>query len=415
MNYELGYGRGIQKIEIPDTNLMGVLLPENAAAERSEEQEVLRALNEPIKSLKLREIIRPGEKIAIVASDMTRPMPTAKVMPALLDELYSGGARPEDITLVFAIGSHRHHTDEERKMLAGERAWREIRCVDSDPGDCIHLGTTSGGTPVDITRTVAEADRRICLGNIEYHYFAGYSGGAKAIMPGVSTRAAIQSNHSRMTDPSAAAAKLDGNPIREDIEEAGRMCGIDFILNVVLDDHKRIVRAFAGDPEKAHRAGCRALDMLYGKHITSPADIVVVSPGGEPKDINLYQAQKALDNAKHAVKSGGVIILTAACAEGLGESTFEEWMTEASKPGDLIQRIKKEFKLGGHKAAAIAMVMQNASIYLVSDLPPELVRGIFFTPFKSAHEALDEAFRKLGRNAKVLLMPCGGSTLPLLK
>ena len=140
-----------------------------------------------------------------------------------------------------------------------------------------------------------------------------------------------------------------------------------------------------------------------------------MSPGGEPKDINLYQAQKALDNAKHAVKSGGVIILTAACAEGLGESTFEEWMTEASKPGDLIQRIKKEFKLGGHKAAAIAMVMQNASIYLVSDLPPELVRGIFFTPFKSAQEALDEAFRKLGRNAGVLLMPCGGSTLPLLK
>ena len=125
-----------------------------------------------------------------MTSDITRPMPTAKVMPALLDELYRGGARPENITLVFAIGSHRHHTDEERKALAGERAWQEIRCVDSDSDDCIHLGTTSGGTPVDITRAVAEADRRICLGNIEYHYFAGYSGGAKAIMPGVSTRAA---------------------------------------------------------------------------------------------------------------------------------------------------------------------------------------------------------------------------------
>lgn len=265
MNYELGYGKGIQKIEIPDANLMGVLLPENAAAERSEDQEVLRALEKPIESLKLREIIRPGEKIAIVTSDITRPMPTAKVMPALLDELYRGGARPENITLVFAIGSHRHHTDEERKALAGERAWQEIRCVDSDPDDCIHLGTTSGGTPVDITRAVAEADRRICLGNIEYHYFAGYSGGAKAIMPGVSTRAAIQCNHSKMTDPSAVAAKLKGNPIREDIEEAGRICGIDFILNVVLDDHKHIVRAFAGHPTEAHRAGCKALDALYGK------------------------------------------------------------------------------------------------------------------------------------------------------
>lgn len=415
MNYELGYGKGIQKIEIPDANLMGVLLPENAAAERSEDQEVLRALEEPIESLKLREIIRPGEKIAIVTSDITRPMPTAKVMPALLDELYRGGARPENITLVFAIGSHRHHTDEERKALAGERAWQEIRCVDSDSDDCIHLGTTSGGTPVDITRAVAEADRRICLGNIEYHYFAGYSGGAKAIMPGVSTRAAIQCNHSKMTDPSAVAARLEGNPIREDIEEAGRICGIDFILNVVLDDHKHIVRAFAGHPTEAHRAGCKALDALYGKRIDSLADIVVVSPGGAPKDMNLYQAQKALDNAKHAVKKGGIIILTAACIEGLGESTFEKWMTQAKEPDELIRRIRADFKLGGHKAAAIAMVMQSADVYLVSDLSPELVKSIFFRPFGSAQQALDQAFCELGHDSKVLLMPCGGSTLPLLK
>ena len=131
-----------------------------------------------------------GEKIAIVTSDITRPMPTYKVMPALLDELYAAGVKGEDITLVFALGSHRKHTDEERKHLAGERAWNEIACVDSDPADCILMGVTTAGTPVDITRAVAEADRRICLGNIEYHYFAGYSGGAEAIMPGVSTRAA---------------------------------------------------------------------------------------------------------------------------------------------------------------------------------------------------------------------------------
>ena len=234
-------------------------------------------------------------------------------------------------------------------------------------------------------------------------------------MPGVSTRAAIQCNHSKMTSPSAVAAKLKENPIREDIEEAGRICGIDFILNVVLDDHKHIVRAFAGHPTEAHRAGCKALDALYGKRIDSLADIVVVSPGGAPKDMNLYQAQKALDNAKHAVKKDGIIILTAACIEGLGESTFEKWMTQAKEPDELIRRIRADFKLGGHKAAAIAMVMQSADVYLVSDLSPELVKSIFFRPFGSAQQALDQAFCELGHDSKVLLMPCGGSTLPLLK
>ena len=157
---------------------------------------------------------------------------------ALLDELYAAGAAPEDITLVFALGSHRGHTEAEKAHLAGERAWREITCVDLNVEDCVHIGTTSRGTPVDIDRRVAEADRRICLGNIEYHYFAGYSGGAKAIMPGVSTRAAIQANHSRMVESAACAGHLKGNPVREDIEEAAAMVGVDFILNGVLDAHK---------------------------------------------------------------------------------------------------------------------------------------------------------------------------------
>lgn len=190
-------------------------------------------------------------------------MPTAKVMPALLEELYAGGVLPEDITLVFARGSHRAMTEEEHRQLAGEKAYAEIRCIDGDPWDCVHLGVTSRGTPVDIVRVVAEADRRICLGNIEYHYFAGYSGGYKAIMPGVSTREAIQNNHSMMVQDEVRAGNIDDNPIRQDIEEAGRMCGVDFILNVVLGEHKEILHASAGDPVLAYREGCRFLDEIY--------------------------------------------------------------------------------------------------------------------------------------------------------
>ena len=414
MRIGFGIGTGVQYAEVPDRNLLGVLHANEVSFDLTDDAEVRRALNEPIGAPRLREVVKPGEKIAIVTSDITRPMPTWKVMPALLDELYAAGVSGKDITLVFALGSHRHHTQEEMRHLAGERAWEEIRCVDCDPDDCVHMGETSHGTPVDITRVVAEADRRICMGNIEYHYFAGYSGGAKAIMPGVSTRAAIQSNHSMMVLESACAGALETNPLRMDIEEAGRICGIDYIVNVVLDEHKNIVRCVAGDSVLAHRAGCRVLDSLYRKELPQAADIVLVSQGGAPKDMNLYQTQKALDNARHAVKQGGIIILIGSCREGMGEKVFEQWMTTAPTPESMIERIGRDFQLGGHKAAAIAMTLQRAEIYLVSDLEPGFVRKIFMDPKPSVQEALDDAFAKLGSGATVLAMPYGGATLPVI-
>jgi len=412
MKLEFGFGAGVQTVEVPEKNLLGVLRANGVTPPDSEETEIRRALAEPIGAPRLSQIVKPGKRIAVITSDITRPMPTYKVMPVLLDELYAAGVKKEDITLVFALGSHRKHTPEEMRKLAGDRAFAEVACVDSDPKDCVRLGTTQAGTPVDIFRTVAEADIRICLGNIEYHYFAGYSGGAKAIMPGVSTRDAIQANHSMMVRPEACAGNLETNPLRRDIEEAGELCGIDFILNVVLGEHKEILKAVAGHHILAHREGCKFLDKLYLKELDAPADIVIVSQGGAPKDLNLYQTQKALDNARHAVKQGGVIILIGSCREGLGEKVFEQWMTQSSTPEAMIERIGRDFQLGGHKAAAIAMTLQKADIYLISELEPDFVRSIFLTPATNAQQALNKAFEKLGSNATVLAMPYGGSTLP---
>ena len=388
MKLEFGFGTGVQTVEVPEKNLMGVLMSNDVPRGLMNEEEVARALAEPIGSPRLREIVKPGEKIVVITSDITRPCPTWRIMPPLLDELYAAGCRPEDITLVFALGSHRRHTPEEMAHLAGERAYREIKCVDGDPNDCVHMGVTDCGTPVDITRVVAEADRRICLGNIEYHYFAGYSGGAKAIMPGVSTPAAIQCNHSMMVRGDACAGNLDTNPVRQDIE------------------------AVAGDLVKAHREGCKFLDGMYLKRLDRRADIVIVSQGGAPKDLNLYQTQKALDNAKHAVKKGGTIILIGSCKEGLGSKVFEEWLLSAPTAHSMIERIGTQFQLGGHKAAAIAMVLENAEIYLVSDMDDALVERIFLKPAHSAQEAFDKAMARLGPDATVLAMPYGGSTLP---
>ena len=412
MRIEFGIGEGTQLVEVPDRNLMGVLAANDVPVGLTDEAEVARALNAPIGTPRLREIVRPGERIAIVTSDITRPCPSWRILPGVLDELYAVGCRREDIALVFAIGSHRPLAPQERRKLAGERAWREIKCLDSDPADCVRLGVTDRGTPVDITRAVASADRRICLGNIEYHYFAGYSGGAKAVMPGCSTPAAIQMNHRMMIWPECCPGRLEDNPLRLDLEQAAAMAGVDFIVNVILDEHKHIVRAVAGDLVKAHREGCRFLDRMYLKPIPARADIVLASQGGAPKDLNLYQTQKALDNARHAVRRGGAIVLIGSCREGLGHPVFEAWLREAPSPESLVERIHREFRLGGHKAAAIALALKQAEVYLVSDLPDEQVRQVFMKPARSAQQAFDEAFARLGPDATVLAMPWAGATLP---
>ena len=241
MKLEFGYGTGVQTVEVPDRNLQAVLTANPMTHALRGEAAVRDALEHPIGAPRLRELAPVGRKIVIITSDISRPLPSYDVLPSVLEELWAAGVRKEDVTVVFALGSHRKHTEEEKKKPAGETVYNTVRCVDSDPADCVRMGVTKAGTPVDITRVVAEADFRICLGNIEFHYFAGNSGGAKAIMPGVSTPAAIQCNHRMMTSEAACAGRIEGNPIRADIEEAAAICGVDYIVNAVLDEHKHIV------------------------------------------------------------------------------------------------------------------------------------------------------------------------------
>lgn len=415
MVLEFGYGNGSQRVEIPDENLKAVLVSNEMQHERRGAEAVKYALSHPIGSEPLRKIAKAGQKAVIVTSDISRPLPSFDILPDVLDELNAAGIPDADITVVFGLGSHRGHTEDEKKKLVGETVYSRVRCMDSTPDDCVSYGKTSRGTPVDITRVVAEADLRVCLGNVEFHYFAGYSGGYKAIMPGVSTPAAIQANHRMMIEAQAKAGRLDGNPVREDIEEAGAMVGVDFIVNVVLDEHRHIVYAAAGDVVKAHRNACEYLDRMYLKPIDSLADIVIVSQGGAPKDANLYQVQKALDNAKHAVRQGGTIILIGACPEGLGNKVFSEWMTSAERPQDLVDRIHRQFVLGGHKAAAIAQTELKAHIDLISEMDDDLVLRLFMTPRKTLQEAFDAAIKKHGEAATVIAMPFGGATLPVLR
>lgn len=407
---ELKKGNEVEKVILPKQPV--ILNPANLPEDLDEAAVVKKALEEPIGSKRLNQIVKPGDKIVIITSDITRPMPTGKVMDPLMEELLSAGVSPDNVTLVFARGSHRHHSQQEMAHLAGNW-YGKICCVDSDSENVIHLGTTSSGTPVDIDARVVQADRRICLGNVEFHYFAGYSGGAKAIMPGVSTVSAITMNHRMMVDPRARAGNLDDNPVRRDIEEAGKMTGIDFIVNVVLNTRKQIIYCATGDSIQAHRDACAYLNGIYRSPISAKADIVIVSQGGAPKDLNLYQTQKALDNAGHAVKDGGTVILVGSCFEGFGNQVFEEWMLKYTNPDDMIQALHAHFQLGAHKATAIAMLKKRADILFVSDMDSAIVEKTFLKPVHDLQSAVDACLKKYGNDADVIVMPYGGSTLPV--
>lgn len=415
MEFAIKYYKDLVSFQIPDENVLGEILPNTCPSVESEEKEVKRALSEPFDSPLLSDVVRPGEKVVIITSDITRPVPSRIIIPCLLDELRKAGVENKDITVVFGLGSHRKQTEEEQKNLVGEEVYGQVRCIDSNPDDCVHLGTCKNGTPVDIFRTVTEADRRILVGNVEYHYFAGYSGGMKAIMPGVSSKEAIQANHKNMIRPGAFAGNLVNNPVRDDIEEVRNFINVDFIVNVTLDDHKKIAFAAAGHPVTAHRKACEFLDKIYKKKVKELADIVVVSTGGYPKDINLYQAQKSIDNVKHIVKKGGIMIVAASCKEGYGSIPFTKWINQYNSPTERIEEIRKHFELGGHKAAALGLVQENADIYLVTDMDDESVTKANMIPFHDIQTAVNHALEKMGKNATVYVVPVGGSTLPVVE
>jgi nickel-dependent lactate racemase len=413
---QLKYGTGEITANLENKNVIQVVEPLEIQA-TDEEAEIKKAMENPIGTKQLREIIsdkRRNKKrlsVVIIVSDVTRPTPTKRLIPYILNELLDAGISNEAITIIFALGIHRKLETKEMARLVGDNVFNRYRCINHDSNNCIFVGTTKQGTVVEANRDVLKADIRVCVGLIELHYFAGYTGGYKSILPGICARSTIETNHKLMLQPTANAGRID-SPVRIDMEEAGELVGCDFILNVVLNGNKQIVKAVAGDPIKAHRKGIKIVDSMYVIPIKELADVVVVSAGGAPKDINVFQSQKALDNAKHAVKNGGAIILIAKCPEGLGEKVFERWINEAKNRQELIDRMDIAFEIGGHKAGILAKLMEKVDVYLISDLEKELVERAFFICADDVNDAIDVAVAKYGSDIRFIIMPYGAYTLP---
>jgi lactate racemase len=415
MKVSLNYGNDRLTLNVPDNNYIGTLDPREIEGVENPDEEVKKALANPIGSKKLKELAEDHKKIVILVSDVSRPSPSSILLPPILAELREVGIENNQIKIIFGLGIHRKHTEEEKKKLVGEEVFQQINCTDHDIEDCIKIGITKRGNEVFILKEVMEADFIIATGNLEYHYFAGYSGGAKALAPGVCGRSTVSNNHKHFLEPGAKAGIIKGNPVREEMEEIGEMVGIDFIVNAVLNSHKKIVKVVAGEVTKAHREGTRYIDKMFSVPITELADIVIVSPGGYPKDIDLYQTHKAMENASLAVKKGGIMIVVGECKDGLGEGKFADALMEELSPQELIEELKNNFVLGRHKASRVAKIHLDSEIYLISKLDNNIKKNLFVKNYDSLEKAFADAMKVQGENAKVLVMPYGGSTLPNLK
>ena len=406
MKIKIPYGKEEISLNIPDKNVLDIITGSIDSFEQDEDGIIKNALDKPVNSKRLSEIAEDKKSACILVSDITRPCPSYKFLPALIVELNRGGIKVDDIKVVLGLGIHRGHTEDEKRKLVGDYVFNNVNVMDSDAAKAKLIGRTTKGTQVEVFEDALDNDILIATGNIEYHYFAGYSGGAKAVMPGICTRNSIQSNHSMMLQEEAAAGNFLNNPVRQDIEEAGKMAGIDFIFNVILDERKNIIAAVAGKNNEAYLEGIKKYDSIYEKEVDQAADVVITSQGGYPKDLNLYQSQKALENVKEIVADNGTIILVASCCEGFGEKVFEQWMAGSRNYQRISQELKKKFVLGGHKAVAVARLLTRTEVLLYSNFSGSETGKIGFEKIEDILGYLDDRISR-NSNLKIIIVPTG--------
>ena len=360
--------------------------------------------------------------MVIVTSDVTRPTGSEVYLPLLVDRLNRAGIRDRDIEIIIALGIHRKQTEAEHKKIVGELFGR-IKVTDhecDDPAALVYLGETSRGIPIEVNRRVAEAQRLILTGSITFHYFAGFGGGRKSFLPGVSSRRSCMASHFSLLNPEegsgrhpkAVTGNLEGNPVHESLLEACGKRPPDFILNTVLNPEKKIMAVFAGDWREAHLEGCRFYAETFSCRIREKGDLVVVSCGGFPKDINLIQAHKSMEYGSRALKPGGVMILLAECRDGYGNGTFFNWFSYPT-PEELESALRKHYEINGQTAWSVKEKARRFQVVLVSDLPPEEVRTMGMVPAATLAQALELATAMLPDDYRAYVIPEGGIVLPL--
>ncbi len=423
MHVRLAYGRTGLEIELPDDVPVTVIEPPFVPGLPNERAAIRAALRSPIHSLPVRELVGPGDTVAVVFSDLTRPMPNDRVLPPLLEELALAGVPDDRVVLINALGTHRPQTEAELRRMLGDAVVERYRIVQHNAWDdenLVEVTRNRAGNPVRVNRTYLEATARILTGFIEPHLFAGFSGGPKAVLPGLADIEAILDNHGpqMIADPNATWAVLHGNPLWEEMLAVAQATRPTFLLNVTLNQKRQITGVFAGDLLAAHRVGVAFARQTALQPVSELFDVVITSNSGYPLDLNLYQAVKGMSAAARIVRPGGDLIVAAECWDGIPDhGEYKRLLAEAGSPRELLERVMAPgFRCHDQWEAQIqAQVQLKARVHVYADgLSDEELRRALVIPCRSIEETVARICRERP-GATIAVLPDGPQTVPCLE
>ena len=420
MKVNLAYGQGQLTVDLPDDRAT-VIEPSHNPGLPDERSAVIGALQKPIGARPIRELIKPTDRVCIAFTDLTRATPNERIIPWLLEHL-RGVVPGRNITLLNQLGTHRPNTRAELEKMLTPKVTANYRVLNHEPGNpdaLVQLGTTRDGTPALINRHLAEADVRVITGFIEPHFFAGFSGGPKGIMPGCAGLKTVMSNHGakNIGDPRAAFGVTEGNPLWEELRDIALRIGPSFLLNVSLNEQKQITGVFAGDLLAAHKAGCEFVRASAMQKVKSPFEIVVTTNSGYPLDLSLYQGVKGMSAAARIVQERGTIILACECREGVpADSPLDKLLRSASGPEEILAMLATPgfVRPEQWQAQIQALIQRKATVLVYSSLPAEVIQACHLTPCGDIGAAVKERLQQLGPQARVAVLPQGPLTIPYL-
>ena len=417
MKVLLAYGQGQLAVELPEDRTT-VIEPTHHSGLADERGAVMAALDEPIGALALRQLLKPTDRVCIAFTDLTRATPNDRIIPWLLE--YLSGHPRDQITLLNQLGTHRPNTDVELRRLLTPAVVENYRVLNHEPENpdgLVQLGTTRDGTPALINRHLVEADFRIITGFIEPHFFAGFSGGPKGIMPGCAGLKTVMSNHGakHIGDPRAAFGVTEGNPLWEEIRDIALRVGSSFLLNVTLNERRELTGVFAGDLLEAHKAGYQFVRQSAMQRVKAPFDIVVTTNSGYPLDLNLYQGVKGMSAGARILKDRGTLILACECREGVpAGSHLDQLLRSASSPEEILTLLASpDFVRPEQWQAQIqALIQRKADVLVYSSLPEEVIRACHLSPCSDISAIVAKRLIQYGPDARVAVLPQGPLTIP---
>jgi nickel-dependent lactate racemase len=419
---KLKYGKKNLSFHIHSENLLGVIKSEEVPIPKDTDRLIKSALNAPFNGPPFDYFFQKGERVTVIVSDVTRYTASHIFLPILIDRLNNAGINYDDIRVVVALGIHRQQSPKELRMIVGDEVYKKVRVYNHNAFDSkrlTYLGRTDSGIKVEINTLVADSDKILLTGSIGFHYLAGFGGGRKSILPGVASFDSCVDAHLLVLNPPklggrhpmATTGVLNGNPFHELMIEACEMLCPKFLFNTILSSNREILKIVSGDYVSAHLQGCDFLLDNFSPELEEKADLIIVSSGGFPKDINFIQAHKSIDHSINALKENGVMIVLARCQEGFGNPTFLDWF-QYDDLMDFERALRKNFEINGQTAYSTLIKAKRARIIIVSELDDEDVKRMSMVPADTIDQALSIAYDILGDKPSTYVIPDGGFVFP---